>query len=62
RGAHRLNAVTPGMGIGLAIVQAIAEAHGGRAEYGRSDRLGGACFTLTIPGCVVRQGAVSVRS
>ena len=61
RGAHRLNAVTPGMGIGLAIVQAIAEAHGGRAEYRRSEKLGGACFSLVIPGCVVRQEAVAVK-
>ncbi|MGH8952425.1 MAG: sensor histidine kinase [Acidimicrobiia bacterium] len=53
RGAHRLNAVTPGLGIGLAIVQAIAEAHGGRAEYRRSELLGGACFSLGIPGCVI---------
>jgi signal transduction histidine kinase len=53
RGAHRLNAVNPGMGIGLAIVQAVAEAHGGIAEYRRSKELGGACFTMTIPGCVV---------
>jgi signal transduction histidine kinase len=57
RGTHRLNAVTPGMGIGLAIVRAIAQAHGGRAEYRRSERLGGACFSLVIPGCVVGQGA-----
>ncbi len=54
RGAHRLNATTPGLGIGLAIVQAIAEAHGGRAEYRRSSRLGGACFSLLIPDCVTR--------
>jgi signal transduction histidine kinase len=53
RGAHRLNAVNPGMGIGLAIVQAVAEAHGGTAEYHRSKELGGACFTMMIPGCVV---------
>jgi signal transduction histidine kinase len=62
RGAHRLNAVTPGMGIGLAIVQAIAEAHGGRAEYHRSEKLGGACFSLTIPGCLVHEDAVSYRA
>jgi signal transduction histidine kinase len=57
RGAHRLDATTPGMGIGLSIVQAIAQAHGGRAEYRRSERLGGACFTVTIPGAVVRNEA-----
>lgn len=53
RGAHRLDAATPGLGIGLSIVEAVAESHGGRAEYRRSERLGGACFMLTIPGCVV---------
>jgi len=61
RGAHRLNAVTPGLGIGLAIVQAIAEAHGGRAEYRRSELLGGACFSLGIPGCVVGREVESLR-
>jgi signal transduction histidine kinase len=53
RGAHRLNAATPGLGIGLAIVMAVAESHGGTADYRRSERLGGACFSLQIPGCVV---------
>lgn len=52
RGAHRLDAVTPGLGIGLSIVQAITEAHGGHADYRKSERLGGACFSITIPGCV----------
>jgi signal transduction histidine kinase len=53
RGAHRLDATTPGLGIGLSIVQAVTESHGGRADYRTSERLGGACFSLTLPGCVV---------
>ena len=60
RGAHRLDATTPGLGIGLSIVQAVAESHGGRADYRTSERLGGACFSLTIPGCVVAE--VQARS
>jgi signal transduction histidine kinase len=56
RGPNRLNATVPGSGIGLAVVDAIARAHGGVAEYRRSERLGGACFTVTLPGrAVVRQ-------
>lgn len=53
RGAHRLDAATPGLGIGLSIVQAVIDSHGGQADYRKSERLGGACFSLTIPGCVV---------
>ncbi len=55
RGAHRLDAVTPGLGIGLSIVQAVVETHGGRVEYRESERLGGACFSLHIPDCVVHE-------
>ncbi|MEA3501536.1 MAG: HAMP domain-containing sensor histidine kinase [Actinomycetota bacterium] len=52
RGPNRYNAAVPGSGIGLAMVRAIAEAHGGRATYRSSDRLGGACFTIDLPGRV----------
>ena len=50
RGPNRLNAAIPGSGIGLAIVNAIAVAHGGLASYRRSEELGGACFTVFLPG------------
>jgi signal transduction histidine kinase len=53
RGAHRLDAIRPGSGIGLAIVEAVARAHGGTARYSRSNRLGGACFTVTLPRRIV---------
>ncbi len=55
RGVHRLDSTAPGLGIGLAIVEAVAESHGGRASYRRSEELGGACFTVTIPDCVIRE-------
>jgi signal transduction histidine kinase len=50
RGPNRLNASIPGSGIGLAIVQAIAKAHGGSAAYRVSEELGGACFAISLPG------------
>jgi signal transduction histidine kinase len=52
RGPHRLNATVPGSGIGLAVTNAIAMAHGGAVGYRRSERLGGACFWLRLPGRV----------
>ncbi len=55
RGAHRYDARIPGSGIGLAIVAAVARAHGGVATYRRSERLGGACFALELPGRVLEE-------
>jgi signal transduction histidine kinase len=49
RGARRLDSTSPGIGVGLAIVRAVAAAHGGTASYRRSEVLGGACFIITVP-------------
>jgi signal transduction histidine kinase len=62
RGAHRLDATSPGLGIGLSIVQAVAESHGGTARYRTSERLGGACFYLILPDCVVREVPAPVEA
>jgi signal transduction histidine kinase len=49
RGANRLNATTPGSGIGLSVVDLVVRRHGGTATYERSKLLGGACFRLVLP-------------
>ncbi len=49
RGAHRLDATVPGSGIGLPIARSLVEAHRGTIEYHRSNKLGGASFTVSLP-------------
>jgi two-component system sensor histidine kinase BaeS len=44
----RLGSAYPGSGLGLAVVRAIAEAHGGRVAV-RSVPAEGATFSLTVP-------------
>jgi signal transduction histidine kinase len=60
RGPRRLDSTNPGLGIGLAIVRAIAAAHGGTAAYRRSELLGGSCFSIVIP-ANTRTGAPWIR-
>ena len=62
RGPNRYNAAVPGSGIGLAMVRSIAEAHGGRAVYRRSERMGGACFVIDLPGRVGASPVSAVSS
>ena len=62
RGPHRLNSSAPGSGIGLAMTRAIAQAHGGSTGYRLSDRSGGACFWIRLPGRVQSAGTAAERS
>ncbi len=52
RAHHRFDASLPGSGIGLAIVAALVRAHGGKVGYRDSELLGGACFTVHLPGVI----------
>jgi signal transduction histidine kinase len=52
RGTNQLNSAVPGTGLGLPIVALIARAHGGTATYRESLKLGGACFSVILPGAV----------
>jgi len=49
-----------GAGLGLAIVAALAQAHGGRVEASNSGPLGGAVVTVTIPSAPDRRAVASV--
>lgn len=48
--SHRLDSdITMHTGLGLSIVKAIVEATNGKIEISKSEKLGGACFTISIP-------------
>jgi signal transduction histidine kinase len=49
RGAHTYLSRVQGSGLGLAIARQLVNAHGGHTGHRSSDRLGGACFWLSIP-------------
>jgi signal transduction histidine kinase len=49
RGAYATDERTPGSGLGLSIARSLARAHGGDLTYRSSERLGGACFSLSLP-------------
>jgi signal transduction histidine kinase len=50
RGGRRLDSRVQGAGLGLAVASAVATAHGGQTAYKSSEMLGGAAFSLTLPG------------
>jgi signal transduction histidine kinase len=49
RGAHTFLSDIQGSGLGLAIARQLVTAHGGHTGHHPSERLGGACFWITIP-------------
>jgi two-component system NtrC family sensor kinase len=51
-----------GTGLGLSIAKQIVEQHGGSLEVGTSETLGGACFTVKLPGIVSGNGVVAYTS
>jgi len=50
-----------GTGLGLAIVKKIVVEHGGEIEATKSQRLGGACFVLHLPGTRILAVAAAAR-
>lgn len=50
-----------GTGLGLAIVKKVVVEHGGEIDASRSDRLGGARFTLHLPGTKILAIAAAAR-
>ncbi len=62
RGDDSLTSPVQGAGIGLALCRRIVLAHGGRIMVTRGEKLGGACFAVTLPEAAVgRRIAVAVR-
>jgi signal transduction histidine kinase len=49
RGAHTDMSSVQGSGLGLAIARQLIMAHGGHTGHRPSERLGGACFWLSLP-------------
>jgi signal transduction histidine kinase len=49
RGAHTYLSKVQGSGLGLAIARQLVAAHNGHTGHHPSERLGGACFWLTLP-------------
>lgn len=50
RGGRRLDSRVQGAGLGLAVAEAVAKAHGGQTAYKPSELLGGAAFAVELPG------------